>query len=183
MNPNRTRALIGLAIGVLLLWLSAGASKAPPVLQCALVERFDRGPGVGAARGNIVYDDLRQKYQDPVRGGQLHVTCSEDTSIWVLESGVQVHTPSGWQTRIEDYRGEIWRLKAGMAREVCVERPYAAMWRAYIRYGTEMRGTALLKAQLREAWLTRSFSNWTGKAWGGGRFRGTRELCGAPITE
>ena len=174
-------ALTGLAIGVLFLRLSAGQSKAPP-LQLARARASEGGPGADAARSNIVYDDLRQKY-DPTHRAQFHVSCTQDTSIFVLETGVQVHTASGWQTLFDDYRGEIWRLKAGMAREVCVERPPAELWRAYIRYGTQMRGTSLLKAQLREAWLTRSFSNWKGRAWGGGRWSGTYELFSDPITE
>src|SRR5262249_16135166 len=154
----------------------------PQVLRFDPARTLDRGLGVDAGRSNIVYDDLRQKY-DPTHRVQFHVTCTQDTSIFVLETGVLVHTPSGWQTFFKDYRGEIWGLKAGMAREVCVERPQAEMWRAYIRYGMEMRGTSLLKAQLREAWLTRSFSNWTGKGWGGGRWSGTHELSSDPITE
>jgi len=83
----------------------------------------------------------------------------------------------------EEYRGEIWRLKSGVAREVCVERPEAAMWRAYLRYGTEMKGAPLIKAQLREAWLKRSLSNWTGKAWSGGRWSGAHELFSDQFTE
>jgi hypothetical protein len=175
-------AVAGLALGVLFLWLSAGQPKAPQVLRFDRARTFRRGLGVDAARSNIVDDDLRQKY-DPKSRVQFHVTCTQDTSIFVLETGVQVHSLSGWQTFLEDYRGEIWRLKSGMPREVCVERPQAGMWRAYIRYGTQMRGTSLLKAQLREAWLTRSFSNWTGKAWGGGRWSGTHELFSDPVTE
>ena len=83
----------------------------------------------------------------------------------------------------EESRGEIWRLKSGVTREVCVERPEAAMWRAYLRYGTEMKGAPLIKAQLREAWLKRSLSNWTGKAWGGGRWSGAHELFSDEFTE
>ena len=179
---NGALALTASAISVVFLWLSAGQSKAPEVLRFAPVRASDGRLGVDAARSNIVYDDLRQKY-DSAHRAQFHVTCTKDTSIFVLETGVQVHTPSGWQTFFDDYRGEIWRLKSGMAREVCVERPQAEMWRAYIRYGTEMRGTSLFKAQLREAWLTRSLSNWNGKAWGGGRWGGTYELFSDPITE
>jgi len=41
-----------------------------------------------------------------------------------------------------------------------------------VRYGAQMKGPPLLKAQLREAWLTQSFTNWSGQAWGGGRFSG-----------
>jgi hypothetical protein len=35
-----------------------------------------------------------------------------------------------------------------------------------------MRGLPLWLAQIREAWILRSFTNWTGKAWGGGHYRG-----------
>jgi hypothetical protein len=68
-----------------------------------------------------------------------------------------------------------------MRRELCVERPEAETWRVYIRYGKEIRGFSLLKAQLQEAWKIKSFSNWTGKAWGGGRFRGSYELFSEEI--
>jgi hypothetical protein len=60
-----------------------------------------------------------------------------------------------------------------VSREFCVEPPRSAPWRAYIRYGKELKGRALLIVQLHEAWQIRSFSNWTGKAWGGGRFGGS----------
>ena len=53
----------------------------------------------------------------------------------------------------------------------------------YLRYGTEMKGVPLIKAQLREAWLNRSLSNWTGKAWGGGRWSGANELFSDEFTE
>jgi len=41
----------------------------------------------------------------------------------------------------------------------------------------------LLKAQLREAWKIKSFSNWTGKAWGGGRYSGSYELFSEVVQE
>jgi hypothetical protein len=100
-----------------------------------------------------------------------------------LATGVQFRTPSGWKSEAEEYRGEIWRLKAGIPREVCVERSRSETWRAYVRYGTEMKGPSLLRAQLREAWILRSFSNWTGKPWGGGRWSGSYEVFSEEVTE
>lgn len=89
---------------------------------------------------------------------------------------MQLLTPSGWQTESEDQRNEIWRLEAGRPVEACVERTAAGTWPSFVRYGVELRGAPLLKAQVREAWILRSLSNWTGQAWGGGRFHGSVEL-------
>jgi len=175
-------ALVGLVIGVPFLLLSRDRSQAPLPLRLDRARVHDIGVGGGAPRPNVVPDDLRQKYS-PTRRVEFHVACSKDTSIFLLASGVQILTPTGWQMLSEEYRGEIWRLKSGVAREVCVERPEAAMWRAYLRYGTEMKGVPLIKALLREAWLNRSLSNWTGKAWGGGRWSGANELFSDEFTE
>jgi hypothetical protein len=175
-------ALMGLAIGVPWRLLSRDRSQAGPPLRIDRARISDGSRGVGAPRPTVVPDDLRQKYS-PTRRVELHVACSKGTSIFLLATGVQVPTPSGWQMVSEEYRGEIWRLKPGVAREVCVERPEAGRWRAYIRYGTEMKGLPLITAQLREAWLSRSLSNWTGKAWGGGRWSGTYELFSDEIIE
>jgi hypothetical protein len=131
---------------------------------------------------NVVLDDIRQKYP-PTHRAEFHVQTSQNTSVFVLATGVQTYTPTGWHTVSEEYRGEIWRLNPGVAREVCVDRPEADAWRAYVRYGTEMKGISLLSAQLKEAWKIRSFSNWTGKAWGGGRWSGTYELVSDEIKE
>jgi len=176
-------ALVSLVIGIAFLLLSKDRSQAPPPLRIDRARMYDGGLGGGAPRPNVVSDDLRQKYS-PTRRVEFHVACSKDTSIFLLASGVQILTPTGWQVLSEEYRGQIWRLKSGVAREVCVERPpEAATWRAYLRYGTEMRGVPLIKAQLREAWLNRSLSNWTGKAWGGGRWSGANELFSDEFTE
>ena len=142
----------------------------------------DPSLGTIAQGTNVVLDDLRQKYTQAQRVS-FHVASSRDTSIFVLATGVQVHTAAGWQNFSEEYRGEIWRLKSGVEREVCVERPQEEMWRAYIRYGTELKDASLWSAQLKEAWITRSFSNWTGRAWGGGRWSGADELFSATTME
>ncbi len=175
-------ALVGLAIGVSFVLLSRDGSQVPQPFRIDRARMHDAGLGGAAPRPNVVPDDLRQKYS-PTRRVEFHVACSHDTSIFLLASGVQILTPTGWQMLSEEYRGEIWRLKSGVAREVCVERPEAAMWRAYLRYGTEMKGVPLIKAQMREAWLNRSLSNWTGKAWGGGRWSGANELFSDEFTE
>ena len=94
----------------------------------------------------------------PTRRIEFHVAATHDTSLFVLATGVQVHAPSGWQILSEEHRGEIWRLKSGYLREVCIERPQGETWRAYLRYGTEMKGVSLVRAQLKEAWSLRSFS-------------------------
>jgi len=179
---SRSIALVGLAIGVPFLLLPGDRPQAPPPLRIDRARMYDGGLRGGAPRPNVVPDDLRQKYS-PTRRVEFHVASSKDTSIFLLATGVQILTPSGWQMLSEEYRGEIWRLKSGVAREVCVERPEAATWRAFLRYGAEMKGVPLIKAQSREAWLNRSLSNWTGKAWGGGRWSGANELFSDEITE
>lgn len=114
------------------------------------------------------------------------MTSSEPIAIFVLATGVQILTDTGWQKFSEEPRNEIWRLKPGTAQEMFVERPEKEReqaWRAYVRYGAEIQGWPLLKAQLQEAWKIRSFNNWTGKAWGGGRFRGSNEFFSAEFSE
>jgi len=49
--------------------------------------------GGAAPRPNVVPDDLRQKYS-PTRRVEFHVACSNDTSIFLLASGVQILTPT-----------------------------------------------------------------------------------------
>ena len=139
-------------------------------------------PGPTTERRKVVPDELRDKY-DARKRVVFHVTSTQDTSIFVLATGVQARTPVGWKTEAEEYRGEIWRLKAGVPREVCVEAPPSYAWRAYVRYGAGMKGLALLRAQLREAWSLRSLTNWTGKAWGGGRWSGSYELRSEEVQE
>jgi hypothetical protein len=146
-----------------------------------LAKSLGGGTSVSAPPPNVVLDDLRQKY-DPKRRMVFQVVASQTTSVFALATGVQVRGSSGWRTVYEEYRGEIWRLKPGMAREVCVERPEGENWRAYVRYGNEMKGVSLLRAQLKEAWKIRSFTNWTGRAWGGGRWGGRYELFSEEVS-
>src|SRR5207244_12180453 len=124
------------------LLLSRDRSEAPQPLRIDRARMHEGGLGGGAPRTNVIPDDLRQKYS-PTRRVEFHVACSKDTSIFLLASGVQILTPTGWQMLSEEYRGEIWRLKSGVAREVCVERLVAAMWRALLRSGMGVKGVRL----------------------------------------
>lgn len=162
----------------------SGASGGPPLV----LHREDPGQADAAggggdpSRGAVVPDALRRKF-DPSRLVEFGVSSSEEVSVFVEASGVQVWTPTGWKVEVEELRGNIWRLKAGTRMEVCVERPPSPVWRAYVRYGREIQGWPLLKVRLREAWLLRSFSNWSGKAWGGGRFGGHHEVYSDEVVE
>jgi hypothetical protein len=115
-----------------------------------------------------------------------HTWRTSGSAAEIVVAAVQVPTDSGWVPFSEEPRNETWRLTPGIARDLVVERPppdSGQVWRAYICYGTEMRGPPLLKAQLRETWRIRSFFNWTGKAWGGGRFSGSHDLFSKNYTE
>jgi len=175
-------AVVGLLVVTVLFCMSTDQPKPPQLLRINHRRISDVPLPSTVQRTNIVLDDLRQKYS-PERREEFYVGSIQDTAIFILATGVQVRTPAGWQTAYEEYRGEIWRLKSGVAREVCVERPESGVWRVYVRYGTEMRGPSLVKAQLKDAWISRSFSNWTGKAWGGGRWSGSNELFSDEVTE
>jgi len=166
-----------------------GVGREPEAPEMTL--RIDRqkignaGSGVATLAANVVADFFKLKYL-PAQRAEFHVTSSQPIAIFVLATGVQIRTDSGWEAFSEEPRNEIWRLKPGIAREMCVERPQKEtdqIWRSYIRYGTEMQGPPLVKAQLREAWKTRSFSNWSGQAWGGGRFSGANELFSEEFSE
>ena len=178
--PRRSRILgglmiaFGLVIGFLLLRFADGHLQSREMLRMRRGNMRDSFE-VGTLSTNVILDELRQKYP-PSRRIDFRVTCVEDASIFVLATGVQVYTPSGWRVFSEENRGEIWRLKPGVQCEVCVEGPQQERWRAFVRYGREMNGPSLLTAQIKEAWKIRSFSNWSGKAWGGGRFIGAFEL-------
>ena len=128
----------------------------------------------------FVGDDLFLKF-DPRSRRAFHVTATRDTSIFVWESGVEILTSAGWKPMQKEYRGNIWRLTNGVPYEVCVELPESTEWRAYIHYAPELRGMDRLKRQVQVAWRSQSFSNWTGKAWGGGFFGGSNYLTGETI--
>lgn len=168
-----------------LVWLLNGAPPRAPLLVLSREGQMSAHTPerqVPLNRGSVVLDDLRRKYDPRIRA-EFRVSTAQDVSIFVVSTGVQVHTQSGWKTEAEEYRGEIWRLKAGTQKEVCIERPHSQTWRAYVRYGSEMKGLPLLRAQMREAWILRSLSNWTGKAWGGGRWSGSCEIFSEEVTE
>ena len=177
--------MIGLGMGLGLVWLMSRESPRTPILVLnreGQAEAHAPRQPVTADSSKVVLDDLRRKY-DPRKRVEFRVSSTQDSSIFVWATGVQFRTALGWKSEAEEYRGEIWRLKAGIPREVCVERSPSETWRAFVRYGTEMKGPSLLRAQLREAWILRSFSNWTGKPWGGGRWSGSYEIFSEEVTE
>jgi hypothetical protein len=161
-------------------WLLKGG-KEPSAATTLMLSRQKSGAldhAVSVSATNILPDFFQRKYS-PTQRAQFHVSSSKPAAVFVSATGVQIRTDSGWQPFSEEPRNEIWRLKPGTAQDVFVEIPEKQteeIWRAYIRYGTEMHGPRLLRAQVREAWIIRSFRNWTGKAWGGGRFSGQYEL-------
>jgi len=178
-------AVIGIAVATSFFWSSGGGSLTAKELH------FDRQKLGGAADGvsvpstNVVADFFRSRYSAAQRA-EFHVTSSQSIAIFVRATGVQIRTASGWQPFAEEQRNEIWRLKPGIARELFVERPEKEAeetWRVYVQYGAEMHGPPLWKAQLREAWRIRGFTNWTGKAWGGGRFSGRNEFLSDEFAE
>jgi hypothetical protein len=168
--------VIGLGIG--LYWLLGLTRSAPPSLQIRFAPKaIPTAPLEQSASRSamVVPDDLCLKFYPPTRL-DFHVSSRPECAIYVQASGVQTSSPAGWKTAQEEYRGEIWRLKADNAHELCVEQPPPGKWRVFLRYGTEIEGFGLLKLQLLGVWKSRSFSNWSGKAWGGGRFGGQYEL-------
>jgi hypothetical protein len=183
--PIAAVAAIGLILAVILLLFSGNQSPTPSPLRIDRQQLGNAGSSGVALSTNVLPDFFRQKYS-PAQKAEFRVTCSQPIAIAVWATGVQVHTESGWAPFSEEPRNETWRLTPGTERELVVERPPTAsrqIWRAYVRYGTEMRAPPLLQAQLREAWRIRSFSNWTGKAWGGGRFSGSHDLFSKDCTE
>jgi hypothetical protein len=165
-------AVIGIVVATALLRSSGVQTQTPKTLRIDRQKIGGAGKGIADSSTNVVADFFRLKYH-PEQRAEFHVTSSQPVAIFVRATGVQIRTDSGWQSFSEEPRNEIWRLNPGIARECFVERPQSQaeqIWRAYIRYGTEMKGPPLWEAQLREAWLIRSFTNWTGQAWGGGRF-------------
>ena len=149
--------------------------------------RFDRQKsartGVPPPPTNAVPDRFRMKYP-PAERGEFRLSATEPTRIFVSATGVQIDTDSGWEPFSEEQRGEVWKLTPGKAQELFVERPRTKQkWRAYIRYSSEMRGPLLLKWQLLEAWKIKSSTNWTGRAWGGGRYYHEHGLFSAAFSE
>ncbi len=178
-------AVIGIAVATSFIWSSDGGSLTAKALRIDRQELGGAGDGVSVPSTKVVADFFRLKYSQAQRS-EFHVTSSQSIAIFVRATGVQIRTASGWQPFSEEQRNEIWRLKPGIARELFVERPEKEAeetWRVYVHYGVEMHGPPLWKAQLREAWRIRSITNWTGKAWGGGRFSGRNEFLSDEFAE
>jgi len=177
--------VVGIAVATAFLWSSGDGSRTAKALRIDRQKIGNAASGVATPSSNVVSDFFRLKYS-PAQRAAFHVTSSQPIAIFVLATGVQIRTATGWEAFSEEPRNEIWRMKPGIAREMVVERPQKGteqIWRAYVGYATEMQGPPLWKAQLREAWKIRSFANWTGKAWGGGRFSGRNEFLSEEFAE
>jgi len=178
-------AVIGLGFGAGLFWFLVDGIQTEPSLRFNRVGQSSTGDlQHDVVRHNSVVADGYQKKYDPRRRVDFHVTSSRDTAIFVLATGVEIQTPSGWKVVLEEPRNEIWRMKSGLAREVYVDGQPRETWRAFVRCGTEMKGPAWLWAKLRDAWRTLSFSNRTVKSWGGGGpWSGSYELFSEEIED
>ena len=179
-------AVIVLGMWLSLLWQMSGDLSQAPIL---VLNREDQAEAHGSHLvvnsdiSKVIPDDHRQM-MNPTRIVSFQLTCTHDTQISVLGTGIQLPSPSGWKSGPEEYRYETWRMRTGIPREVCVERPPTPVrWRAYVHYGKQQKGLSLLKANLQEVWKNRNFSNWGGKAWGGGRWEGSYEISSEEFTE
>jgi hypothetical protein len=172
---------IGIAVAAAFLW----SSSQPQTLIGLRIDcvHESRSPnGLAAPQANVVPDNYPRSWFSP-ETAKFHMTYTQAAAIFVHSTGVQIHTDSGWKPFSEQPRNEIWRLKPGCPKEIFVDAPQGEKWRAYVRFGREMRGPQLWCWQSQEAWQNRSFTNWTGKAWGGGRFTGANELFSEEFSE
>jgi hypothetical protein len=155
-HGRRHRALKGvsiLALGIFaaVCWSLARQEDELPLLQIRLAGKCSK-PDFGTV--------------------SFQLSCPEACSLFLTTATVEVPQSHGWRPAATYGRNEIVRLKPNIPHEICVDPPRSDDWRVSIAYGTEMHGLRFLQAQLREAWIIKSFSNWTGRAWGGGRFSG-----------
>ncbi len=111
----------------------------------------------------------------------FQLSSPEPCSIFLVSATVEAPEADGWKAAATFARNEIVRLKPNVPQEICVEPSASDPWRLSISYGTEMHGPRLFRLQLREAWILKSFSNWTGRAWGGGRFSGNWTLTSEEV--
>ena len=169
------------AVATAFLW-SGSPSQTPHGLRLDRVDETRPPGGFAAPQAQVVPDNYPRSWFGP-RTATFHLTGTETTAIFVRSTGVQIQTDSGWKPSSEQPRNEIWRLKPGCPQEMFVDSPQREKWRAYVRFGTEMRGPQLWYWQLRGAWQDRSFANWTGKAWGGGRFTGEKEMLSEEFSD
>ncbi len=168
--------VIGIAVATAFLW-SRSQSQTLNGLRIDLVDETR-----GLPQANVVPDNYPRSWFSP-HTAKFHMSSTQAAPIFVLSTGVQIRTDSGWKPFSEQPRNEIWRFKPGCPQEFFVDSPQQEKWRAYVRFGKEMRGPQLWYWQSRGVWQDRSFTNWTGRAWGGGRFAGENKLCSEVFSE
>ena len=162
-------AAIGIAIVTAFLW-PGSQSQTLNGLRIDRVYEPRETSGLATPQVNVVPDNWPRSCFVP-QAAKFHMTCTQTTAIFVLSTGVQIHTDSGWKPFSEQRRNESWRLKPGWPQEIFADSPQREKWRVFVRFSKEMRGPQLWYWQSRGAWQDRSFTNWTGKAWGEGRFK------------
>ncbi len=189
-RPVRILAIVtvglGIGLGLFLGERGGGHLQSPDLFlshEDESEEAQHSGIEVDSDAPRVILDDHRPM-MDPSNIIHFRLTSRQDTTISVSFTGSQLKTPSGWEPASEEHRLETWRLTAGVPREICVERPPTlGRWRAYVQYSKQLKGFALLKANLEEAWRYRSFTNWNGKSWGGGRWAGSYEIYSREFPE
>ena len=173
--------VIGMAAAIAFLWPGSQPQTLNGLHIDPVHETLERS-GLAAPQGHVVPDNYPRGWFG-LQTTTFHMTYTQAIAIFVISTGVQIHTDSGWKPFSEQPRNEIWRLKPGRPQEFFVDSPQREKWRAYVRFGREMSGPQLWYWQARGAWQDRSFTNWTGRAWGGGRFSGENELFSEEFSE
>src|SRR5262245_48812129 len=70
---------------------------------------------------NVIPDFFQLKYP-PAQRAEFLVSSSMPVAIFVLATGVQLRTDSGWRLYSEEPRNDIWRLKPGELLTICLWR-------------------------------------------------------------
>ena len=180
-------AAASIAIAFALLWSLANLPQPQLHLVCQKIDDAKTAP----LSTNVVPDFRMSKFH-PVLRANFHVTSTNQASILVMETGVQMQTDSGWESFSQEPRNEVWQLKPGITNEMFVARPQAGSeqiqriygrdmtqtWRAYILYRTELKGPLLWQMQVRDLWKNWSFANWNRT-----RFGGTNEFFSQEFTQ
>jgi hypothetical protein len=158
-------AVIGVLLAVAFLSFGDSSRGAPNRLLQVLPSDASYPPNLDRADIPILQSTtsdsfFRYKYSAD-RRAEFEVVSAREITIFVPTAGVEVHGPTGWEVVSQENRGEVWHLPAASRRDICFERPYFGLWRAFIRYHAPMTGVKRLGWRVRRAWTKGSFSGWT----------------------
>ena len=176
-----------IAMAFALLWWLVNRPQPQLYLDCQSIDDAEIPP----LSTGLVSDFSKEKYH-PLLRAKFHVTSTNQVSILVIETGVQIQTDSGWETFSQEPRNEVWQLQPRVAHEMFVKRPEAGTeqdqrtyerdmtqtLRAYIRYRTEIKGPLLWKMQIVDVW-----KNWGLANWNQTRFGGTNEFFAQEVRQ